>query len=127
LGISILPIERIAKHLPVPCTESESDEEAAMPNWSKKDERMYEHIKESVKGESGDSAKAKEIAARTVNKQRREEGRTPNKTTQGTGNPNRGLEARSKDELLNRARELNVEGRSSMKKQELVEAIRRKQ
>ncbi|MEZ6092165.1 MAG: hypothetical protein R3C05_30015 [Pirellulaceae bacterium] len=28
---------------------------------------------------------AEEIAARTVSKQRREEGRTPNETTQGTG------------------------------------------
>jgi hypothetical protein len=102
--------------------------EDAMPRqWSNKDERMYEHIRESIEGDGRGSEKAKEIAARTVNKQRREEGRTPNRTTQGTGNPNRGLEARSKDELMNRARELNIDGRSRMRKEELVEAIRRKQ
>ncbi|MGH8494708.1 MAG: addiction module toxin RelE, partial [Gammaproteobacteria bacterium] len=55
--------------------------------WSSKDERQYEHVKRSAmeRGESAD--RAEEIAARTVNKQRREEGRTPQKTTQGTGNP----------------------------------------
>ena len=38
--------------------------------WSAKRERQYEHIKDSEK-ESGRSTKrAKEIAARTVNKQR---------------------------------------------------------
>lgn len=95
--------------------------------WSKKDERMYEHVKESEleKGRSED--RAEEIAARTVNKRRREEGRTPNQTTQGTGNPNTSLEARTRDELANRARELDVEGRSDMTKDELIEAIRKKQ
>ncbi len=92
--------------------------------WSSKDERMYEHVKESELERGRGTAKAKEIAARTVNKQRREEGRTPNRTTQGTGNPNRSLEARSKRELYNRAKELDVEGRSAMSKDELVRAIR---
>ena len=93
--------------------------------WSKKDERKYEHIKESQQERGLREARAKEIAARTVNKQRREEGRTPNKTTQGTGNPNTPLEDRSKQELLNRAAELKIKGRSKMKKADLVEVIRR--
>jgi hypothetical protein len=60
-----------------------------MPNgWSKKDERQYEHVRDSEKERGKSDKRAKEIAARTVNKQRRSEGRTPNKTTQGTGNPN---------------------------------------
>ena len=92
--------------------------------WSSKDERMYEHVKDSELERGRGTAKAKEIAARTVNKQRREEGRTPNRTTQGTGNPSRSLEARSKQELYNRAKELDVEGRSGMSKDELVRAIR---
>lgn len=92
--------------------------------WSRKDERMYDHVKESELDRGLSKDKAKEIAARTVNKQRREEGRTPNRTTQGTGNPNRSLEARSKQELYNRAKELDIEGRSGMKKDELVRAIR---
>jgi hypothetical protein len=95
-----------------------------MPSWSSKDERQYEHVRKSAR-ESGKSAdRAEEIAARTVNKQRREEGRTPNRTTQGTGNPNRSLEDRSKEELYNRAREMGIEGRSKMDKEELVRAIR---
>ena len=97
-----------------------------MPSWSRKDERKYEHIKESALERGTSEDRAEEIAARTVNKSRREEGRTPNRTTQGTGNPRRGLEDRTRDELYNRARELGIEGRSSMKKDELAAAIRRK-
>jgi plasmid stabilization system protein ParE len=92
--------------------------------WSDKDERKYEHIKESAEERGAPSDRAKEIAARTVNKNRREEGRTPNKRTQGTGNPNKGLDDRTRDELYNRAKELGIEGRSRMKKEELVAAIR---
>lgn len=44
--------------------------------WSKKDERQYEHVKESEKKEGKSTDRAKEIAARTVNKQRKKEGRT---------------------------------------------------
>jgi Rho termination factor, N-terminal domain len=98
-----------------------------MPSWSNKDERMYEHVKESELERGVGEDRAKEIAGRTVNKQRREEGRTPNRTTQGTGNPRRSLEDRSKRELYNRAKELGIEGRSGMDKEELVQAIRRKQ
>jgi hypothetical protein len=59
-----------------------------------------------------------------VNKQRRVEGRTPNKNTSGTGNPNRKLEERSRRELYNRAKQLGIVGRSQMNKQQLIEAIR---
>src|SRR5690606_10984494 len=94
--------------------------------WSSKDERMYEHIKESNRERGVKGERAKEIAARTVNKHRREEGRTPNKTTEGTGNPRTGLESRSKQELYNIAQDRNIRGRSKMDKQELVRAIRGK-
>jgi plasmid stabilization system protein ParE len=92
--------------------------------WSDKDERQYEHIKESTLERGANEDKAEEIAARTVNKHRRIEGRTPNVRTQGTGNPNRGLDERSRDELYNRAKELHIRGRSKMSKAELVEAVR---
>jgi len=99
-----------------------------MPSaWSNKDERMYEHIKESGKERGESTDRADEIAARTVNKHRREEGRTPNKRSEGTGNPRHGLESRSKDELENRAKELHIRGRSKMSKDELVKAIREKE
>jgi hypothetical protein len=38
--------------------------------WSDKRERQYEHIKESEKKQGRSTKRAKEIAARTVNKQR---------------------------------------------------------
>ena len=72
-----------------------------MPDaWNDKDERLYQHVKDSEeqRGESGE--RAEEIAARTVNKHRREEGRTPNTRTQGTGNPNKALAELSRDETL---------------------------
>ncbi|HEX6925778.1 MAG TPA: Rho termination factor N-terminal domain-containing protein [Longimicrobiaceae bacterium] len=94
--------------------------------WSNKDERKYEHIKESSQERGASERRAKEIAARTVNKGRRQSGRTPNRTTQGTGNPNRGYEARTRDELYNIAKERNIPGRSSMNKQELIQALRRR-
>ncbi|MGH7504740.1 MAG: Rho termination factor N-terminal domain-containing protein, partial [Longimicrobiales bacterium] len=90
-----------------------------------KDERQYEHIKDSSLERGVAKDRAKEIAARTVNQQRREEGRTPNQSTQGTGNPNRGYEDRTKDELYNIAKERNIEGRSRMTKDELIRALRR--
>lgn len=96
-----------------------------MPEWTIQDERQYEHIKEEQLERGKTEDDAQEVAARTVNKHRREEGRTPNKTSQGTGNPNKSLEERTVDELRNQAAELNVTGRSKMKKAELVEAIRK--
>jgi plasmid stabilization system protein ParE len=93
--------------------------------WSNKDERMYDHIKESG-GERGIAeARAQEIAARTVNKRRRQEGRTPNKRSQGTGNPNTRLEDRTVVELRNLAASRKIRGRSTMPKRELISALRK--
>jgi plasmid stabilization system protein ParE len=92
--------------------------------WSDKDERKYEHIKDSQLDRGASEDRAQEIAARTVNKQRREEGRTPSKRTMGTGNPRTSLEERTRDELMNIASDLKLHGRSRMRKDELVEAIR---
>lgn len=44
--------------------------------WSKKDERQHEHIKKSEKDKGRSKERAEEIAAATVNKKRRQEGRT---------------------------------------------------
>ena len=94
--------------------------------WSNKDERQYEHIKEGQKKRGASKGRAKEIAGRTVNKTRRQEDRTPNKRTEGTGNPRTRLEDRTADELRNRAKELDISGRSKMNKDELVKAVRGK-
>jgi len=95
-----------------------------MAEWSQKDERQYEHIKQSAEERGAGEDEAEELAARTVNNQRRKEGRTPNKTTQGTGNPNLELEDRTKQELYNLARHLHIENRSKMRKADLIAAIR---
>ena len=100
-----------------------------MPSaWSNKDERMYDHIKESEKDGGVSNDRAEEIAARTVNRDRREEGRTKSglKSTMGTGNPTTSLEERTRRELYNRAKQLHIEGRSGMTKAELVRAIRKR-
>lgn len=44
--------------------------------WSSKDERQYEHIKDSESKQGRSAKTAKRIAAATVNKQRSSEGRT---------------------------------------------------
>jgi hypothetical protein len=51
-----------------------------MPDaWSDKRERQYEHIKDSELEQGRSEKRAKEIAARTVNKQRAERGETKDK------------------------------------------------
>ena len=92
--------------------------------WSNKDERMYEHIKDSQEERGTSEDRAEEIAARTVNKNRREEGRTPNKHTEGTGNPNERYESRTKEELDNIAKERGIHGYSDMTKAELIDKLR---
>jgi hypothetical protein len=53
--------------------------------WSNKDERQYEHIKESESKRGRSTRRAKQIAAATVNKKRSSEGRTK-KSRKKTGN-----------------------------------------
>ncbi|MFC4426542.1 addiction module toxin RelE [Deinococcus navajonensis] len=95
-----------------------------MPDaWTAQDERQYQHVKESELARGETEERAEEIASRTVNKHRRQEGRTPNKRTQGTGNPNAALGELTRDELYNRAREKDVKGRGRMTKDELIRAL----
>ena len=96
-----------------------------MPSaWNRKRERQYEHIKKSAKERGKSEDRAEEIAARTVNKQRRKSGETPKKTTEGTGNPNKPLKERTTDELYNMAQDIKVPRRSKMTKDELLKAIK---
>ena len=44
--------------------------------WSAKHERQYEHIEESENKQGRSTKRAKEIAARTVNKERAQKGET---------------------------------------------------
>lgn len=95
-----------------------------MPSWTPKDERQFEAVKQSVENRGASEKLAEEIAGRTVNKQRRREGRTPNKTTQGTGNPRKPLEERTMAELRNVASRKRIRGRSKMNKMQLLRALR---
>ena len=107
--------------------QRDGERSETMPDaWSAKRERQYEHIKESAQKRGASTARAKEIAARTVNDQRRKAGETKSgrKTTSGTGNPQTRLEDRTKQQLYNRAAELGIEGRSKLDKEGLVRAIR---
>jgi hypothetical protein len=64
------------------------------------------------------------MPARTLNNHRLKDPPKQKNTTQGTGNPQRGLEERTRQELYNRARQLKIQGRSKMSKADLIEAIR---
>ena len=58
--------------------------EVSMPkSWSKKRERQYEHIKESYRDRGVSKDEAEERAARTVNRERREEGETSRRGKKG--------------------------------------------
>ncbi|MEC3919016.1 plasmid stabilization protein [Nocardia sp. CDC160] len=101
--------------------------------WSDKQERQYEHIKESAedRGESG--KRAKEIAARTVNKNRAQAGQTKtasrtsvkDKSPQQRGGQrsHSGAKGPTRDQLYNEARQRNIKGRSAMTKAQLAHAL----
>jgi hypothetical protein len=105
--------------------------------WSNKRERQYEHIKESEKKQGRSTRRAKEIAARTVNKERarsgeaRESSRTSRRDMSsyrrggqrsGTNRP----KGRTKEQLYNEAKRMNIKGRSRMNKQQLQRAVDRR-
>src|SRR5688500_8665061 len=92
-------------------------------SWTAKDERMYEAIRDSAKDDGKSESRAKERAGRPAGKHRQEECRTTRQRTSGTGNPNKPLAERTRDELYNLAQEANVKGRGSMTKAELVKAL----
>src|SRR5215213_117115 len=96
--------------------------------------RQYEHVKKSEKSQGASEARAEEIAARTVNKERARSGesRTRSRTSvqdvssgrrggQRSGSP--GPRGRTREQLYNEARQLGVEGRSNMNKAQLQRAV----
>ena len=96
--------------------------------------RQYEHVKESVREGGASEAKAEEIAARTVNKERARHGEaaTSSKLSRTDLSPGRrgGLRSgtdrakgRTRDQLYQEARNLGIEGRSKMRKSELERAV----
>ena len=108
-------------------------------SWSNKRERQYEHIKDSEKKQGRSTKKAKEIAARTVNKERARAGETKGRASRtstrdissgrrgGLRSGTRRAKGRTKEQLYNEARRRGIEGRSRMTKQQLERALARKQ
>jgi plasmid stabilization system protein ParE len=103
--------------------------------WSDKRERQYEHIKEQTEARGGSEERAKEIAARTVNKDRAQSGesRQASRTSTRDVSPehrggkrsgNRlGPGGQTKQQLYEDARRRKVPGRSTMTKQQLKDAL----
>lgn len=101
-----------------------------------KRERQYEHIKESQEERGASEGRAKEIAARTVNKERARSGESKTASTTSTQDKksayrrggersHEGAQGPTRDQLYAEARKKNVDGRSSMNKDELREALGR--
>jgi len=102
--------------------------------WSAKRERQYEHIEESLEERGTPKRRAKEIAARTVNKERARKGEAKTSSPlsrsdlssgqrggrrSGTNRP----KGRTKEQLYNEAKRMGIEGRSRMTKQQLQRAV----
>jgi len=96
--------------------------------------RQYEHVKESARSQGASSGRAKQIAARTVNKERARSGesRTRSRSSvsdlsssrrgglrSGTNRP----KGRTREQLYNDAKKLGIEGRSKMSKSQLQRAV----
>jgi hypothetical protein len=96
--------------------------------------RQYEHVKQSEKGQGRSESRAEEIAARTVNKERARSGESQQRSRSstydissgrrgGTRSGRAGPRGRTRDQLYNEARKLNIEGRSKMRKGQLQRAV----
>jgi hypothetical protein len=95
--------------------------------------RQYEHIKESELKEGRSEKRAEEIAARAVNKERARSGesrrasrssvRGRSASSRGGKRSGRGPGGRTREQLYDDARRLNIEGRSKMTKAQLERAV----
>ncbi|HXS64933.1 MAG TPA: plasmid stabilization protein [Streptosporangiaceae bacterium] len=107
-----------------------------MPRGSSpKRERQYEHIKDGQEQRGVSEGRAKEIAARTVNKERARSGesRTASRSStkdisssrRGGLRSHKGAGGPTKAQLYNEARQRGIKGRSSMSKAQLARALGR--
>ena len=99
--------------------------------------RQYEHIKEAEKSRGASTGRAKEIAARTVNKERARSGeaRESSRLSRtdissgrrgGLRSGRSGPRGRTKAQLYQEARRRNIRGRSKMTKAQLQRALGRR-
>ncbi len=104
--------------------------------WSNKRERQYKHIKQSLKRRGRSEDLAEEIAARTVNKERARKGEAKRRSRtsvrdissgrRGGLRSHRGSGGRTKAQLYEEAKDLNIQGRSQMNKSQLLRAVNRR-
>ena len=96
--------------------------------------RQYEKIKASEQDQGASESRAEEIAARTVNKERARSGESRERSrtsTQDMSSSRRGGQrsgtnrpkGRTRDQLYEEAKGLNIEGRSKMNKSQLQRAV----
>ncbi|HEY3906001.1 MAG TPA: plasmid stabilization protein [Streptosporangiaceae bacterium] len=107
-----------------------------MPRGSSpKRERQYEHVRDSEEQRGVSEGRAKEIAARTVNKERARSGESRTASRSSTSDisssrrgglrSHKGAGGPTKAQLYNEARQRGVKGRSSMSKAQLAKALGR--
>ena len=105
--------------------------------WSAKRERQYEHIKENEKKQGRSTKRAKQIAAATVNKERARKGEAKSASRTSTRDISSGRrgglrsgtnrpKGRTKEQLYNEAKRMNISGRSRMSKAQLQRAVDRR-
>lgn len=95
--------------------------------------RQYEHIKKSEKKAGRSEKRAEQIAARSVNKEKARSGesKTSSRSSKRGGSASKrggqrsgsGPGGRTREQLYNDAKKLNIEGRSSMSKAQLQWAV----
>ncbi|WP_329200832.1 MULTISPECIES: plasmid stabilization protein [unclassified Streptomyces] len=102
-----------------------------MPRGSSgKRERQYEHIKESGQERGMSEGRAKEMAGRTVNKERARSGETKSSSRSSSGSgrsmgSGSGSSGPTRDALYEEAKKRGIEGRSAMNKEQLKKALGR--
>ena len=105
--------------------------------WSSKRERQYKHIQQSARKRGASTKRAKEIAARTVNKERARKGESRQRARSSTRDISSGrrgglrsgtrrAKGQTKEQLYNQAKRLNIKGRSRMNKRQLQAAVNRR-
>ena len=99
--------------------------------------RQYEHIKQSERRQGRSEKRAEEIAARTVNKERARAGESRERSRTSTRDMSSGRrgglrsgtnrpKGRTKEQLYNEAKRMNIAGRSRMSKAQLQRAVDRR-
>lgn len=104
--------------------------------WSPRRERQYRHIKSSLRKRGHPEDITEEIAARVVNKERvrKGEARTSSRLSKrdissgrrGGLRSHSGPRGRTRDQLYEEARDMNIPGRSRMTKAQLQRAVNRR-